>query len=64
MLKNIVELFVYANFTPSKTPKKTTTLHLCADTLNISNIKQAIGDVMGCVLTSSAVVDRMPNHKL
>ena len=45
-------------------PKLLTTLHLCADTLNISNINKPIGDVMVCVLTSSVVVDRWPNHKL
>ena len=43
---------------------KTTTLHLCADTLNISNINKPIVDMMVCVLTSSVVVDRWPNHKL
>jgi hypothetical protein len=61
MLKNMMEFPLPISHHPNY---KTTTLHLCADTLNISNINKPIGDVLVCVLTSSAVVDRWPNHKL
>jgi hypothetical protein len=61
MLKNMMKFPLPISHHPNY---KTTTHHFCADTLNISNIKKAIGDVMVCVLTLSVVVDRWPNHKL